>query len=217
VVTSLISQSNVSEASQAFLNEKYDYTVPRTIEYVPQRFPGITSGLTVIVGPSGSGKTQMLSTVPGKASVSAITDDTAVIDHVTPEDSNFLHASGLSSIPQWAKPPKHLSNGEQSRFYLAMTLKYLHKHPHLAMTVDEFTSTVDRVVAHSMCRAITKNAPDWSRHHLILVSCHMDILDWLEPTTVIRTDTQEVDTDPKHADRLNWRASFDGEPINLWS
>ena len=58
------------------------------------------------------------------------------------------------------------------------------------VSFDEFTSVVDRTVAKTTCLAMHKLL---TKHNLdkkfIAVSCHHDIIDWLQPDWVYNTDT----------------------------
>ena len=70
---------------------------------------------------------------------------------------------------------------------------------------DEFTSVVDREVAKIASYAISK-AVKHSNKQFIAVTCHYDIVDWLEPDWVFYTDTMTFDKkkDPNH--KLTWRS-----------
>lgn len=58
------------------------------------------------------------------------------------------------------------------------------------VSFDEFTSVVDRTVAKTTCLAIHKLL---TKHDLnkqfIAVSCHHDIMEWLQPDWVYNIDT----------------------------
>jgi ABC-type ATPase with predicted acetyltransferase domain len=55
---------------------------------------------------------------------------------------------------------------------------------------DEFTSVVDREIAKVSAFAIAK-AVRRSKKQFIAVTCHYDVVDWLEPDWVLCTDTME--------------------------
>lgn len=55
---------------------------------------------------------------------------------------------------------------------------------------DEFTSVVDRQVAQTACLAVAK-AVRKSEKRFVAVSCHYDILDWLEPDWIFDTNTMQ--------------------------
>ena len=146
-----------------------------------------------IVGPSGSGK----STIANKAfgpdgclSPNALTStpdwphDKAVVDGFDETLSGkqitaMLNAVGFSSPPAWIKPWHVLSNGEKFRCDLAHALL---KNQEL-IAFDEFTSVVDRQVARFGSAAVAKTlrAGRAKCNRFIAVTCHYDILDWLEP------------------------------------
>lgn len=141
----------------------------------------------VIVGPSGSGKT----TIAKSAFGNRLTDrwdwpaDQSVLDGFPAgmgirEITQLLGSVGFSSPPAWLRPFHALSNGEQFRVHLARTLA---EQPELAV-VDEFTSVVDRTVARIGSAAIARAVRRLGRR-LVAVSCHYDILPWLEPDWVL--------------------------------
>jgi len=55
---------------------------------------------------------------------------------------------------------------------------------------DEFTSVVDREIAKVSAFAISK-AVRRSKKRFIAVTCHYDVVDWLDPDWVFCTDTME--------------------------
>jgi energy-coupling factor transporter ATP-binding protein EcfA2 len=141
----------------------------------------------VIVGPSGSGKT----TIARRAFGDRIVDrwdwpaDRSILDGFPAEMgirqiTQLLGSVGFSSPPAWMRPFHLLSNGEQFRVNLARTLAQM---PELAV-VDEFTSVVDRTVARIGSCAISR-AVRRSGRRLVAVSCHYDILPWLEPDWIL--------------------------------
>lgn len=90
---------------------------------------------------------------------------------------------GFSSPPSWLKPYSVLSNGEKMRVDLARAIlddKEL-------IVFDEFTSVVDRTVAKIGSFAISKAVRRLGKK-FVAVSCHKDILEWLEPDWVYNTD-----------------------------
>ena len=137
----------------------------------------------LIVGPSGSGK----STLAGELFPGCVTQSwpwperRALIDGFPKgmgikDITGLLSAVGFSSPPSWLKPFRVLSTGEQFRAHVARTLAEL---PDLAV-IDEFTSVVDRQVARVGCAAVAK-AVRRAGSRLVAVTCHYDVLDWLDP------------------------------------
>lgn len=90
---------------------------------------------------------------------------------------------GFSSPPSWLKPYSVLSNGEKMRVDLARCLLDDKK----LIVFDEFTSVVNRECAKTTACAIAK-AIRRSDKKFIAVSCHDDIVDWLEPDWIYDTD-----------------------------
>lgn len=149
--------------------------------------------LGVIVGPSGSGKTSLGRKLFGDESLiyepagwpqdKPIVDGIAVggdFDAVT----GALAAVGLGTVPAWLRPYHALSNGEKFRADLARIVAEAYPQ----VVVDEFTSVVDRQIAKIGALAFQKA---WRRTggQCVLLSCHYDILDWVEPDWVFDTST----------------------------
>jgi energy-coupling factor transporter ATP-binding protein EcfA2 len=141
----------------------------------------------VIVGPSGSGKT----TVARKAFAGKLVErwnwptDRSLLD-AFPEQlgigqiTQLLSRVGFSSPPAWLRPYHLLSNGEQFRVHLARTLA---ENLEIAV-VDEFTSVVDRTVAKIGSSAVARAVRLLGRR-LVAVTCHYDVLPWLEADWVL--------------------------------
>lgn len=148
----------------------------------------------LIVGPSGSGKTTIAREIFGNYIVSGWDwpDNKSILDGF-PKDMgikdivNLLSSVGFSSPPSWVRPFKVLSNGEQFRVNMARTLA---ENKEIAV-VDEFTSVVDRTVAQIGSSAIQKTVRKRGQK-FIAVSCHYDIIDWLEPDWVFQPHTGEL-------------------------
>jgi len=143
----------------------------------------------VIVGPSGSGKTSLGRSLWGAEAVYAPAwpADAPVIDAITPGGSfdavtAALSSVGLGSVPTWLRPFPVLSNGEQFRANLA---RLIAEAPERAV-LDEFSSVVDRQIAQIGAGAFAKA---WRRTggQAVLLSCHYDILDWIQPDWVFDT------------------------------
>jgi len=136
----------------------------------------------LICGPSGSGKSVLARKIFGEnLDVLLEWKGQSVIDDFSAKFSmediaKTCSAVGFNTIPSWLRPFRVLSNGEQFRVSLARRLLECQD----PIVVDEFTSVVDRQVAkigaHAVQKYIRKN-----KKHFVAVSCHSDIIDWLEP------------------------------------
>jgi len=168
----------------AALLKPFDYQSDGVQSFTPYILPSHLPkefGLGVIVGASGSGKSSLLKEF-GIAENHSWNDGSIASNFVSPnEASEKLSAAGLMSIPDWVKPFRVLSNGQQFRANLARSL-------HDFAVIDEFTSVVDRNVAKAastgMARFIRKNG----LKNVVVASCHRDILEFLQPDWVIDTD-----------------------------
>ena len=139
----------------------------------------------LIVGPSGSGKSVIAGKLwpaayvhtgfhwpKGKAVVDCFPETLAA-----KEVTALLSSVGFSSPPHWLKCYQHLSNGQKFRCELA---RLLAEDAELCI-FDEFTSVVDRDAAKISSLAVAKILRKRGRPKLIAVSCHYDIIDWLDP------------------------------------
>lgn len=149
-----------------------------------------------IIGPSGSGK----STIARKAFGDAVCDphpwphDRSVLDGfpqgLSGQDIvSMLTSVGFSSPPDWIKPHAVLSNGQKFRADLARALLSGRE----LVVIDEFTSVVDRQVAQVCSAALAKTIrAGRGPKRFVAVSCHYDIVDWLQPDWVVDMQTGET-------------------------
>lgn len=145
----------------------------------------------LIVGPSGSGKTRAAQALwPDAVVVTHDWTDAALVDDFPDvgirEITGSLAGVGLGSIPAWIRPYASLSTGEQFRATLARALL---EQPELVV-IDEFTSTVDRQVAKVASAAVAKHVRRGT-NKLICVTCHYDVVDWLQPDWVYQPHINE--------------------------
>lgn len=165
-------------------------------EHSNERFQGKIEypddwNIGLIVGGSGTGKSSIIKELYSDYIVDNFewTDD-SVIDNM-PENlkvkdiEKMFYAVGFGSVPSWLKPYNVLSNGEKMRVDLARAL--LEKD---FVVFDEFTSVVDRQVAKVACIAVNK-AVKKTNKKFIAVSCHKDIVEWLQPDWCFDTDTMQ--------------------------
>lgn len=167
--------------------------------------------LGLVVGPSGSGKTSIGREFFGGDAMwdmDSWPSDRPIVDAISPEGSfdqvtAALAGVGLGTVPTWLRPYPVLSNGEKFRANLARIICEAPEQ----VVVDEFTSVVDRQIARFGALAFAKS---WRRAggQAVLLSCHYDIIEWLEPDWVFDTATGE------YAGRRLWRRpSFD---LEVW-
>lgn len=149
----------------------------------------------VIVGPSGAGKTSIGRVAFGEENYhQGYTDwdsEASLIESfpaeaTVEEITQVLSSVGFSSPPNWLQPFRTLSNGQKFRVEMARILFDERE----TIVVDEYTSVIDRTVAQIGSSAIAKTARRRNKR-LVLLSCHYDILDWLEPDWVYFVDTGE--------------------------
>lgn len=159
----------------------------------------------VIVGGSGTGKTTIAKEIFGdqyitnfQYSADSVIDDMPKtdIDNIT----KMFYSVGFGSVPSWLKPYNVLSNGEKMRVDLARAM--LERD---FVVFDEFTSVVDRNVAKTACIAINKAIKKTDKK-FIAISCHYDILDWLQPDWVFDTNTMQSFFGASHGQANNMKS-----------
>jgi len=158
----------------------------------------------LIVGPSGAGKTSVSRALWGDAVVAGFDWPTSnsVLDAFPSRLSikevvAALTAVGFSSPPSWLRPFGALSTGEQFRVTAARALAEAAASGLPLVVLDEFTSVVDRQVAQVASHGIQK-ASRRSGTRLVAVTCHYDVVDWLNPDWIYEPHVGE-------AGRFAWR------------
>lgn len=152
----------------------------------------------LITGPSGCGKSTIAKHLFGDLLIEGYEWDPerAVADCFGDEGVNetvaALSSVGFSSPPAWLRPFHVLSNGEKFRVNLARAL--LDPRPRIA--IDEFTSVVDRKVAQIGSYAVAKQVRKRPGQQLVAVTCHNDLVEWLQPDWVLEP----------HVGLMTWRS-----------
>ena len=164
----------------------------------------------LIVGPSGSGKTSLGRELwPGVDILNLYdgwADDSPIIDEIVPNEplntaTAALAAVGLGDVPAWLKPFKALSNGQQYRAGLARVVTSSDE----KVVIDEFTSVVDRQIAKIGAGAFAKAWRRSKGKQAVLLSCHYDVIEWLQPDWVYDTGTGEVKKKSHRGQKSNWK------------
>ena len=144
----------------------------------------------LIVGPSGCGKSTIAKQLFGSAYETPLAwSRGSVIDDFDSrfgigDVTNACQAVGFNTIPAWMRPYAVLSNGEKFRVELARRILELPD----PIVVDEFTSVVDRQVAQIGAHAVQKYVRR-NKRKFVAVSCHYDIIDWLQPDWIFEPAT----------------------------
>lgn len=161
----------------------------------------------VIVGRSATGKTTLskklfpnafVDPTQFKHSSTCMLDDFPA-DMETNEITKLLCSVGFASPPDWLKPYAYLSSGEKMRVDLALALCLDQQ----VVAFDEFTSVVDREVGKMGSIAVSKAVRRMKDKRFIAITCHYDVVDWLDPDWVFCTDTMEFDRKKETGRPLN--------------
>lgn len=153
---------------------------------------GIDWKIGLIVGPSGSGKTSIGRELFGGGEITDLyagwPTDMPIVEAISPggdfnQVTGALASVGLGDVPSWLRPFHALSNGQQFRAGLARVIT---EAPEEAI-IDEFTSVVDRQIAKIGAMAFSKGWRRSSGGKCVLLACHYDIIEWLQPDWVYDT------------------------------
>ena len=137
----------------------------------------------IIIGASGSGKTTILKSLGDTLELDPYDTNPICESFSDSEEAiHYLKGVGLNSIPTWIRPIDTLSMGEQYRARLALTFS---KDKPLYL-VDEFTSTLDRESAKSICSSINKGI---TRKNIVVATGHEDITEWLKADWIYNVET----------------------------
>ena len=169
---------NIKEKSQHHLKIEADIEEPFNI------------GL--IIGSSGSGKTTLAKKIYGENCFDMQIKENKPIIEQFPKNMTYaecatlLNGVGLNSVPCWVRPVNTLSNGQKARAEISLILANQKK----INVVDEWTSVVDRTVAKAMSHCVQKMVRKTNKQ-IILLSCHYDIIEWLNPCWIIDCNKKE--------------------------
>lgn len=209
----IIKNNNINET---FRVKKIMSDFDVKIEHSNEHFEGNIKlpkewNIGLICGGSGTGKTTIANELFKDNLITTFEyDNNSVLDNMpsnleTKEIEKIFYAVGFGSVPSWLKPYKVLSNGEKMRVDLARAL--LEKD---FIVFDEFTSVVDRQVAKTACIAINK-AIKGTNKKFIAISCHKDIIEWLQPDWLFDTDTMQQVFQLAHDLKKNFKLEVVGE------
>jgi ABC-type ATPase with predicted acetyltransferase domain len=162
----------------------------------------------VIVGRSGTGKTSIAKELFQKEYIRGFEYKSAtVLDDFSEnvpvrEITSALCNVGFASPPDWLKAYEHLSQGEKMRVDIARALCLKRQ----LIVFDEFTSVVDREIAKVSAYAIS-TAVRRTNKQFVAVTCHYDVVDWLEPDWVFCTDDMSFSKKKLGDQKLKFRST----------
>lgn len=141
----------------------------------------------LIVGASGAGKSVLAHKLWGEDVIESFEWTGKAIIEQFPADmpvrdiTNLLTGVGFGTVPAWLRPYGTLSNGERFRTDMARAIAETGDDD--LIVIDEFSSVVDRQVARVASHCVQKAIRRSSRQ-FVAVTCHYDVIDWLQPDWV---------------------------------
>lgn len=187
-----------SSYKPTFRNESVKGQFDLSIKSVKERFAGSIDiegknwSIGLIVGSSGSGKSTIAKQVFEKDYINAFDYGSgSVLDEMpknksTEQITSVFNSVGFATVWSWLKPYNVLSNGEKMRVDLANSILSDKE----TIVFDEFTSVVDRTIAKTASFAIQKAVRKLNKQ-FVAVSCHYDVIEWLQPDWIYDTDKKE--------------------------
>jgi hypothetical protein len=162
--------------------------------------------LALVTGPSGSGKSTILRRlaeglraegrrviVPAPAS---LVDEALVDQFDAPLNTTLrlLARAGLADATVFALSPSQLSDGQRWRLTLALAMAEAERVAHhrggqaatTTLILDEFASTLDRLSARCIARALARWTRARARVRTVCASAHDDLLEPLAPAVLVR-------------------------------
>ncbi|MEO1534143.1 MAG: hypothetical protein AAFS11_01090 [Planctomycetota bacterium] len=148
--------------------------------------------VALVIGPSGSGKSTLLKTFQALTGASAATPistsakrpPVCVIRRDLDQALAILARVGLGEARRLVTPSGLLSDGERARLSLARAIAHSVSRTGVRDVVcDEFTSSLDRLTARSVCRCIRRALAPSQR--LVCVTAHDDVVRSLNPDVVV--------------------------------
>ncbi len=188
-----------SKFEQTFRNKSVIGQFDLQIDEVKEQFYGNIAidnadwQIGCIVGASGSGKSTIARQLwpdelitqfeyPNNKSILDSMPEELLVSTIT----RTFNSVGFATVWSWLKPYGVLSNGERMRVDLARALLENRS----LIVFDEFTSVVDRTIAKTSSQAIAKAVRKTDKK-FIAVTCHKDIIDFLQPDWVYDTDQKK--------------------------
>tara|TARA_R100001198_G_scaffold95047_2_gene79935 strand:+ start:235 stop:1308 length:1074 start_codon:yes stop_codon:yes gene_type:complete len=148
----------------------------------------------LIVGTSGSGKTSLAKQLFKDNYIRSFKwDNNSAFINEFPKNISIKEISkclanvGFASPPLWLLPYSALSTGQQFRVDIVRALLQNTD----MVCFDEFTSVVDRDVAKIGSHCVQKFIRKTNKQ-FVAVSCHYDIIDWLQPDWIFDVNTNKL-------------------------
>lgn len=193
----IVRQSNFEESFRvASVKGQFDLNIGKIKEHFQGELPieDFDWNVGVIYGASGTGKSTIAKELFEDDYIKNLNySEKSIIDEMPKEYevneiTKIFNSVGFATVWSWLKPYSVLSTGEKMRVDLARVILEKRK----LIVFDEFTSVVNREVAKAGSFALQKAIRKMNKK-FIAISCHKDILEWLEPDWTFCTDTMKFE------------------------
>ena len=193
----IIRQSDFQESFRvASVKGQFDLNIEKIKEQFTGQLPieNLDWNVGVIYGASGTGKSTIAKELFSEHYIKEFQySDKPIIEEMPKEYSvkditKIFNSVGFATVWSWLKPYSVLSTGEKMRVDLARAIL----EDRDLIVFDEFTSVVNREVAMAGSFALQKAIRKMQKK-FIAVSCHKDILEWLEPDWTFCTDNMQFE------------------------
>ena len=168
----------------------------------------------LIYGASGTGKSTIARHLWPKDVIDYTYGKKTVVDEMpearsVEEITGAFNSVGFATVWSWLKPYGVLSTGEKMRVDVARSILEQRD----LIVFDEYTSVVNREVAKAGSFALAKAMRKMDRK-FIAVTCHSDVLEWLNPDWVFRTD--DMTFARRSLQRIKIKLEIHGDAKRFW-
>lgn len=163
--------------------------------------------IALLTGPSGCGKSMLLRAtasamrargghvVDASALLARAVADRPIIDLFSGSlvrSLRLLSAAGLGEAMLWARSAAELSDGQRARLGMALAMARVTTGRKTLILIDECCSTLDRVSARCVARALRRWCSRQGRVRVLCATAHDDLAEMLSPDVLLCMEKTEA-------------------------